>query len=237
MKFTLLSALLAISTAVASASIGSSELVNSNSDSTLDKRYSRYSRPRISYRPRVSRWRPSRGRRSAYYRYGRYWVWDNQVDTEFITTLRHRPRQFYGQRFQYLYLYVTDFRTRWNSDIRFRSTWDTQYNECERWFSRIPYNSWTNVQCDNDCSVSPNSGYSAGNVGSSSPSGYSAGNVGSSSPSGYSAGNVGSSSPVGYSAGNVGSSNPAGYSASNVESVNPADNSDNSDSNAAYQQQ
>ncbi|PVV01558.1 hypothetical protein BB560_004020, partial [Smittium megazygosporum] len=38
-------------------------------------------------------------RRRGYYRYGRYWFWDENCDSEFMGTLRYRPSRHYSQRF------------------------------------------------------------------------------------------------------------------------------------------
>ncbi|OLY77593.1 hypothetical protein AYI68_g8374 [Smittium mucronatum] len=85
--------------------------------------------------------RGNRGFRGGrYYGYGRYWDFDSYSDNIFITGLRYRPSNYYGQRFQYLYQGLPDFRNRWNSDIYFRNSWNSDLYFRNSWFSSVyPY--------------------------------------------------------------------------------------------------
>ncbi|PVV01094.1 hypothetical protein BB560_004502 [Smittium megazygosporum] len=109
-----------------------------------------------------SRGRGRGGRRRGYYRYGRYWFWDENCDSEFMGTLRYRPSRHYSQRFQYLYLYMENFRSSWNSDMSFRNRWEADDGFRQNWFGQIQYNGWGEVDCDDDykCGrIGPGTGY------------------------------------------------------------------------------
>ncbi|PVV02731.1 hypothetical protein BB560_002809 [Smittium megazygosporum] len=102
------------------------------------------------------------GNRRGYYQNGRYWFWDENCDSEFLGTLRYRPSRYYSQRFQYLYLYMENFRSSWNSNMVFRNRWESDDGFRQNWFGQIQYNGWNEVGCDdgNNCgSIGPGSGY------------------------------------------------------------------------------
>ncbi|PVU92988.1 hypothetical protein BB561_003496 [Smittium simulii] len=86
--------------------------------------------------------RRGRGRRIGYFNHGRVWRWDDRSDDIFIRALRYRPSVYYGQRFQYCYQYIPDFRRRWDTDIVFRGNWNRDLTFRNRWFGRVRYNGW-----------------------------------------------------------------------------------------------
>ncbi|PVU84763.1 hypothetical protein BB559_005157 [Furculomyces boomerangus] len=77
-----------------------------------------------------------------YYSHGRYWYWDSKPDVSFVAQLRFKPKIYYGQRFEYLYLYYPGFKYRWNTDYTFRSNWNNSAYFRSKWFSLINYNNW-----------------------------------------------------------------------------------------------
>ncbi|PVV02802.1 hypothetical protein BB560_002733 [Smittium megazygosporum] len=138
------------SVAVSSASIPDSD-IKLNASELSKRQYSNYGRGGDNRGDRD--WdRNGRGRgngkRRGYYRYGRYWFWDQNCDNQFLTTLRYRPRNYYSQKFQYLYLYTESFRNSWNSDTRFRSRWESDDSFRQVWFTRIQYTGWAQIDCD-----------------------------------------------------------------------------------------
>ncbi|OLY80996.1 hypothetical protein AYI68_g4902, partial [Smittium mucronatum] len=78
------------------------------------------------------------GRR--YYRDGRYWDWYSNSDDAFLAWIRYRPNVYYGQRFQFLYMYQPEFKRLWNTDAYFRWAWDSDLHFRNSLFSTVyPY--------------------------------------------------------------------------------------------------
>ncbi|OLY85564.1 hypothetical protein AYI68_g244 [Smittium mucronatum] len=75
--------------------------------------------------------------RERYYRFGKYWDFNNRSDNNFIIGLRHPPNIYYGQRFQFLYQNLPRFRRRWDSDRYFRSSWNSDLHFRNSWFASI----------------------------------------------------------------------------------------------------
>ncbi|OMJ11115.1 hypothetical protein AYI70_g9913, partial [Smittium culicis] len=81
-----------------------------------------------------------RGHYRGYRNFGRVWYFDSQPDTVFISQLRYRPSNFYGQRFEYCYQNIPEFRQYWDTDIAFRQSWDQDIHFRNSWFAILyPY--------------------------------------------------------------------------------------------------
>ncbi|OMJ25726.1 hypothetical protein AYI70_g700, partial [Smittium culicis] len=84
--------------------------------------------------------RASRTNLKGYRNFGRVWYFDSQPTTVFVSRLRYRPSNFYGQRFEYCYQNNPDFKQYWDTDITFRQSWDQDIHFRNSWFAILyPY--------------------------------------------------------------------------------------------------
>ncbi|OMJ25727.1 hypothetical protein AYI70_g701, partial [Smittium culicis] len=81
-----------------------------------------------------------RGYHGGYRNFGRVWYFDAEPDNVFISQLTYRPSNFYGQRFEYCYQNIPEFRQYWDTDIAFRQSWDQDIHFRNSWFAILyPY--------------------------------------------------------------------------------------------------
>ncbi|OMJ15071.1 hypothetical protein AYI69_g8333, partial [Smittium culicis] len=79
--------------------------------------------------------RSPRSKSKGYRNFGRVWYFDSQPGTAFVTQLRYRPTNFYGQRFEYCYQNNPEFRQYWDTDNTFRQSWDQDIHFRNSWFA------------------------------------------------------------------------------------------------------
>ncbi|PVU89267.1 hypothetical protein BB561_005459 [Smittium simulii] len=80
---------------------------------------------------------------------GKYWFWDGESDDTFLMKLRYKPRNYFGQRFEYLFENILEFKNNWLENLAFRNRWDSEIEFRNLWFGRVDYLSWKYELIDN----------------------------------------------------------------------------------------
>ncbi|PVU87102.1 hypothetical protein BB561_006458 [Smittium simulii] len=100
----------------------------------------------------VSKNRSSRSKNRRYKSYlnkGKYWFWEGESDDKFLIKLRYKPKNYFGQRFEYLFENMREFKNRWLKDLAFRNRWDSEIEFRNLWFGRVDYVRWKYETIDN----------------------------------------------------------------------------------------